>query len=285
MLSAKFFTNILRENNTYKYMIFCLLLGIVLILSIENIVVANREPPCVKDLKYALEELTHNECATVSKASREGFFVVVVGTGCEMIYIPSKVKADEVSEYVKSCLEDYDFVTVSRAEDDGYFHVYDPGNPGTGGFYGGMYGGMYGYGYGMNPMWGLGGLFGLYGSMPGITNSLYSGIGGYGNLSNLGNNSAHNFLSPFSIGYPISIGYPDFMLSNFLTTLLLGNIPLNNRPTAIPLESNPVRDQGLYRRAHGLINPVFPGSTLTPGFSLLNFGTGYPMSLFQSMQL
>lgn len=312
MLFLKFYKNIVRDNSSYKYMILFLLLEIVLMISsISKSVAYNYNgPEGIEDLKSELEMLGDNECATIVKGFEDGSYVVEVTTGCEMIYMPTKVKADVVAERVISSLEEYAFVIVTRANDEGCFYIFNPSSYVESYMYGGMYGGMYGsmlggiyggmyggmlggmyggmygntslYGYGMNPIWDLSGLFGLYGNMQGTNTSLYNGIGGYGNSLYLNNSSANGFISPSYIGYPMPVGYPGLMLSNFLIPLL-GNIPLYNRPTAIPSATAPAGDTGLYRKSHGLINPVFPGLTLTPGFSLQNFTSGYPMSPFQGV--
>ena len=319
MLFSRFYKNIVRDNSSYRYMILFLLLEIVLMVSgiDRSVAYSYNGPVSVEDLKFELEMLEENECATIVKGSEDGSYIVEVTTGCEMIYMPTKVKADVVAERVISRLEKYAFVIVTRANDEGCFYIFNPSSYGDSGMYGGMLGGMYGgiyggmlggiyggmyggyggmpggmnggmlgnmsiYGYGMNPIWDLSGLFGLYGNMQGINTSLYNSIGGYGNSLYLNNSSANGLISPSYIGYPVSVGYPGLILSSFLTPLL-GNIPLYNRPTAIPSGIVPAGDAEPYRTTHGLINPVFPGLTLTPGFSLQNFTYGYPMSPFQGV--
>ncbi|MGA1795989.1 MAG: hypothetical protein ACMUIL_09035 [bacterium] len=253
----------------------CIILGVLIILLVG---LAYGQMETCRDVAIKIKDLKANECATITKSSRSGFYRIIVEKGLVPLYPFEIVDIDSIAEFVESCLGDYQSVLVMRDGSTNYFLVFYPEAtivPGAGNESGawppipvdGRYylpGVSDPYKYVSEYIGNLfdpASLFFGYGLLGGLYGGLYSGYGGYANpLASPFNYpgvfrgspvySNSGLFSPLSLGSQLSPGYFNAISGNFLNYMMAANTSLINPATAISGYETILREPDYVRNAH-----------------------------------
>lgn len=276
MFSRNLLRNTLESFLTNWSIYICILLIVMIMLMVAS-AYAEIETCC--DLAIKIKDLKVNECATITKSNRSGFYQIIVETGSAPPYPFERIHIDYASKFVESCLEDYQFVMVMRDGSTNYFLVFYPEDSiglGAGSIngslplifgsgYGALPGGYEAYKYsneyGSNLM-NLGnstysgyGLFG--GTYGGISNGLYSGFANpfasplnYIGMYGIPQYANSGLFSPFSFGSPFSSGYLNAIAGNLLNYMMATNTSILNGATSISGYETIIREPSSIRNAH-----------------------------------